>query len=97
MPNRRTHNEICMEQGHDDSLCETVNKWMDELAAKFPGCPHRNFRHSENDCNSLVLRVLAEASSIDEAKEARRICMLHRIVDRKSDKGKGCEPLSEDY
>jgi hypothetical protein len=96
MPDRPEHNRICVEQGFEEKLCEAINKWMDEPATEFPGCQHRNFRHSKNDCDLAASQVLLATNDLGKARDAALICMLHRLADRKADKGCGCKPLFED-
>jgi len=96
MPNNREHNKICENQGYDKKLCEQINKWMDEPAAEFPGCQHRNFRHGKNDCDSIYEDVFKKTNDVNKAEQAKEICLLHRIIDKKLDKGCGCKPLFED-
>lgn len=96
MANSIEHNKVCKEQGYDANICASVNRWMDEPSSLFPGCQHRNFRHSKNDCDFLANNIFLKTKDIDKAEKIRKICMLHRIVDRKSD-GCGCKPLFEDY
>jgi len=69
---------------------------MDKPASEFPGCQHRNFRHSKDDCDFVEREILDKSGNINKAREAKKICMLHRVVDRKADKGCGCKPLFED-
>lgn len=96
MPNNREHNRTCEEQGYNKSLCKDINAWMDKPSLQYPGCQHRNFRHSKNDCDFVARRVLEKTGDINKAREAKQVCMFHRILDRKSDKGCGCKPLFED-
>lgn len=95
MPNNSEHNKICVRQRYDKKMCDSVNRWMDAPASLYPGCQHRNFRHNRKDCDSLANETLRRTGNIEKAKEAREICMLHRIVDRKTD-GCGCKPLFQD-
>jgi hypothetical protein len=97
MPNNREHNKICEQQRYDRNLCKRINKWMDKPASEFPGCQHRNFRHSKDDCDFVGREILDKSGNINKAREAKQICMLHRVVDRRADKGCGCKPLFEDY
>lgn len=97
MPNHQEHNRICEEQGYNKNICDVINKWVDEPAIKFSGCQHRNFRHSKSDCNFVAKEILEKTSDINIAKEVKQICTLHRIIDRKADRGCGCRPLFEDY
>lgn len=97
MPNNEEHNRICEEQGHNGHTCKLINTWMDKPASEFPGCQHRNFRHSKKDCDFLARYTFEKTRDINKARETKQICMLHRIVDRNADKGCGCRPLFEDY
>jgi len=96
MPNNFEHNRICKKQGYDKRMCEFVNKWMDEPASKFPGCQHRNFRHSKQDCDFIASEILKRTGIREKAIQGKNICMIHRIVDKRADKGCGCRPLFED-
>lgn len=96
MPKKAEHNRICKQEGYSSSICNSVNKWMDAPSAKFPGCQHREFRHSKTDCDSVAKEILFKTKNTDKAREAKQICMLHRKVDKNSDKGCGSKTLLED-
>jgi len=95
MPDFRTHLNVCKKQGYPDGACISVNKWMDAPASMYPGCQHRNFRHSKKDCDYLANQALRRTGDFKKAKEMRDICNLHRLVDKKYSKGCGCAPLFE--
>ena len=95
MPNNAEHNRICEARGFDSNRCKEINKWMDAPSSEYPGCPHRNFRHSKKDCDFVAKEILATTNNVDISIEAEQICMLHRKIDRESD-GCGCKPLFEE-
>jgi len=54
MANLEIHIQNCMKAGIDKQVCEKINKWMDEPSSWIPGCRHRQYRHSLEDCTSIA-------------------------------------------
>lgn len=103
MSGRTKHTLICKQKGIDEDICDVVNRWMDEPSHQYPGCSHRQFRHSEEDCREVAKQVfthlyLYEEYGLDAALEATvqvyAACQIHREVDRENESC-GCKALYE--
>jgi len=88
LPNRITHNRHCKDSGIDKKICDVVNEWMDEPIKDYPGCRHRNYRHSSKDCRDISKR----GRNSTEIHQYFNACQIHRDLDRKYN-GCGCSPL----